>query len=79
MQPQFIKPAIETLYWGIEYLFALGLIIVGPLWVITTITSLTREPSVGEVLWLIFWLVVSVALVWAGRYRWQVLNARRAH
>lgn len=70
---------MKTLYWGVEYLMALVLILTGPAWALATLSKLVREPSVGEVLWLVFWLAISIPMVQGGRFRWRVLNTRRAN
>jgi hypothetical protein len=74
-----VNQTVKALYWGVEYLMALVLILMGPSWVLATVSKLVREPSVGEVLWLVFWLAMTIPLVQAGRFRWRVLNTRRAN
>jgi hypothetical protein len=77
MQIQFIKPALVALYWAIEYLMALLTIIAVPAMAVASVAKLVREPSIGEVLWLVLWLALSIPVIKAGRYRWRVLDARR--
>ena len=73
-----MNQTVKALYWGVEYLMALLTIIVGPAMALGSISKLVREPSGGEVLWLVFWLIVTIPLVMAGRFRWRVLNTRRS-
>lgn len=63
--------------WISEYGFALISTCAGAGMLASTALKLLRQPSWGEAVWLVVWLMVGPALVQAGRNRWRRADALR--